>query len=161
LRDRHNNIGLKNLNTAGISKYHLLEKGIKKFKVEPGAEKSRLEGNTLILGKDHYQDTDHEKLKYSLNNLLNNTRESHLSTKANNAFYEMHSKANQAAREGKPNQHYIDASKRWLNMSEILKTNPERGIKIIKHLSKLHKSNQKPKLALLDMLLDPSNKKYT
>ncbi len=155
----HNTLGLKKLEESGITKYHLLEKGIKKFKVEPDAEKSRIEGNTLILGQDHFNKKEGIE---ELHNLINQNKGKwdwdtkkypHLSDEAISKSLIMQQEADRLKRQGEHYQSHLDAAKRWSNLSLILRHAPQQGLKIIEHLNKAQAANESPRKSILDKLL--------
>lgn len=144
-RDHHNNSGLQILEKKGITKHHLLEKGIKRFKVKPNAKESTIEGNTLILGRDHFNT---ESPLDGLHKLLDTNKQHHLSQKARSRAKEMYDQRN-VLPEGEDAQKYHDAGVRWSNLSSILKHAPEKGMQILKKLK-----DPKYHTSLLQKLLD-------
>jgi len=148
-RDTHNNAGLKTLEGHGITKHHLLEKGIRYFKVEPNTDKSRLEGNTLVLGRDHYYKRDNVD---NLHKLLDTNKESHASTKAFANYKEMQDKFH-SSNDIEDMKSYMQAGNMWFNLSKILKDNPKNGLAITKHLKEASKQKKRPAKQVLDFLL--------
>lgn len=145
----YTNEGLRSLERIGITKHHLLEKGIKNFKINLSSPDSRIIGNTLILGKNHHSmympDKNHLK---SLHYLLDSNKKSHASSQALSKGKEMLMKATKAKIQGKPHEAHIDAAIRWNNMARLLKEDPKQGLEIIKEL----KSGKKPSKERLDFL---------